>query len=170
MLASFIFCYSLELNDVTKETDLSRFYRNVLERKTTGAPSSTTEEQEQDREKEDRGHHNYTDTTQQNNNEPLDQAGSEDDASGNNDEGSANEESASEKETEKFDEEERQEPKEDSPPIPTVPKPQPETIEERRKRIFAKRTNEESALSAKERYLARKRAKLSQPTVITEDD
>uniref|UniRef100_A0A1X7UMV9 Uncharacterized protein n=1 Tax=Amphimedon queenslandica TaxID=400682 RepID=A0A1X7UMV9_AMPQE len=157
-----------KLNDVTKETDLSRFYRNVLERKTTGAPSSTTEEQEQDREKEDR--HDYTDTFEQNDNEPLDEAGSEDDEGGNNDEGSGNEGSPPEKETDELDEEERQEAKEDSPPVPTVPEPQPETVEERRKRIFAKRTNEESALSAKERYLARKRAKLSEPTVITEDD
>lgn len=48
--------------------------------------------------------------------------------------------------------------------------PRKETIEERRKRIFAKRTNDESALSAKERYLSRKRAKLSEPVIINEDD
>ncbi len=36
-----------------------------------------------------------------------------------------------------------------------------ENLEERRKRAAAKRTNEETFMSAKERYLSRKRAKLS---------
>ena len=39
-----------------------------------------------------------------------------------------------------------------------------ESQEEKRRRLFAKRTNEDTAMSAKERYLVRKRAKLSQPT------
>ena len=45
-----------------------------------------------------------------------------------------------------------------------------ESQEEKRRRLFAKRTNEDTAMSAKERYLARKRAKLSQPTISTDDD
>ena len=44
-----------------------------------------------------------------------------------------------------------------------------ESQEEKRRRLFAKRTNEDTAMSAKERYLARKRAKLSQPTISTDD-
>ena len=45
-----------------------------------------------------------------------------------------------------------------------------ESQEEKRQRLFAKRTNEDTAISAKERYLARKRAKLSQPTTSTDDE
>lgn len=41
--------------------------------------------------------------------------------------------------------------------------------EERRKAASAKRTNEETLSSAKERYLARKRAKLSVPVISTDD-
>ena len=44
-----------------------------------------------------------------------------------------------------------------------------ESQEEKRQHLFAKRTNENTAMSAKERYLARKRAKLSQPTMSTDD-
>ena len=40
-----------------------------------------------------------------------------------------------------------------------------ESHDEKRQRLFAKRTNKDTAMSAKERYLARKRAKLSQPTI-----
>ncbi len=45
-----------------------------------------------------------------------------------------------------------------------------ESKEERRRRLFAKRTSNNAAMSAKERYLARKRARHSQPTVINDDD
>ena len=45
-----------------------------------------------------------------------------------------------------------------------------ENQEEKRRRLFAKRTNEDTAMSTKERYLACKRAKLSQPTISTDDD
>ena len=44
-----------------------------------------------------------------------------------------------------------------------------ESQEEKRRRLFAKRTNEDTAMSAKERYLACKRTKLSQPTISTND-
>ena len=45
-----------------------------------------------------------------------------------------------------------------------------ESQEEKRQHLFAKRTNEDTGMSAKERYLAPKRAKLSQPTTSTDDD
>ena len=45
-----------------------------------------------------------------------------------------------------------------------------ESQKEKRRRLFAKRTNEDTAMSAKERYLARKRAKLSQPTISIDDE
>ena len=44
-----------------------------------------------------------------------------------------------------------------------------ESQEEKRQYLFAKRTNEDTAMSAKERYLARKRVKLSQPTISTDE-
>ena len=44
-----------------------------------------------------------------------------------------------------------------------------ESQEEKRQHLFGKRTNEDTAMSAKERYLARKRTKLSQPTISTDD-
>ena len=44
------------------------------------------------------------------------------------------------------------------------------TSQEEETRFFAKRTNEDTAMSAKERYLACKRAKLSQPTISTDDE
>ena len=42
--------------------------------------------------------------------------------------------------------------------------------EEKRQHLCAKRTNEDTAMSAKERYLARKRANLLQLTISTDDD
>ena len=45
-----------------------------------------------------------------------------------------------------------------------------ESQEDKRQRLFAKRTNEDTGMSAKERYLARKRANLLQPTISTDDD
>ena len=45
-----------------------------------------------------------------------------------------------------------------------------ESQEEKRQCLSAKRSNEDTAVSAKERYLVRKRAKLSQPTISTDDD
>ena len=39
-----------------------------------------------------------------------------------------------------------------------------ESQEEKRRRLFAKRKNEDTAMSGTERYLLRKRTKLSQPT------
>ena len=45
-----------------------------------------------------------------------------------------------------------------------------ESQEEERQRLFAKRTNEDTAMSTKERYLARKRVKLLQLTTSTDDD
>ena len=44
-----------------------------------------------------------------------------------------------------------------------------ESQEEKRQRLFA-RTNEDTAMSAKERYLVRNSVKLSQPTISTDDD
>ena len=41
--------------------------------------------------------------------------------------------------------------------------------EEKRKRFFLKRTSDAAATSAKERYLARKRAKVSQPVIVPDD-
>ena len=41
--------------------------------------------------------------------------------------------------------------------------------EEKRKRFFLKRTSDAAATSAKERYLARKRAKVSQPVTVPDD-
>ena len=52
---------------------------------------------------------------------------------------------------------------------PAVQEEPSETIEEKRRRLFTKRTSDEAAMSAKERYLARKRAKISEP-VIAKDD
>ena len=45
-----------------------------------------------------------------------------------------------------------------------------ESQEEKRRCLFAKRINEDTAMSAKERYLARKRVKLLQLTISTDDD
>ena len=45
-----------------------------------------------------------------------------------------------------------------------------ESKEDRLKRLFAKRTSTDAALSAKERYLARKRANVPQPTIANDDD
>jgi len=48
---------------------------------------------------------------------------------------------------------------------------QPEvTKEEKRRMLTAKRTSEDSLSSAKQRYLARKRAQISAPVVSTDDD
>lgn len=49
------------------------------------------------------------------------------------------------------------------------PSPNEEILEERRKKFFAKRTTDDARLSAKERYLARKKQKLSQPVIATDD-
>ena len=45
-----------------------------------------------------------------------------------------------------------------------------ESQEEKIRRLFAKRTNEDTAMSAKERYLARQRTKLLQLTISTDDE
>ena len=45
-----------------------------------------------------------------------------------------------------------------------------ESQQEKRQCLFAKRTNIDTAMSAKERYLARKRANLLQPMISTDDD
>lgn len=47
--------------------------------------------------------------------------------------------------------------------------PDEESIEERRKKLFAKRTTEDARFSAMERYLARKKQKMSQPVVVSDD-
>ena len=53
--------------------------------------------------------------------------------------------------------------------IKTVKLPTKEDLEEKRRVVAAKRTNTEAMESAKERYLARKRAKLSIPVVVQDD-
>ena len=45
-----------------------------------------------------------------------------------------------------------------------------ESQEEKRQRLFARRTNKDTAISAKERYLVCKSVKPSQPTISTDDD
>ena len=49
------------------------------------------------------------------------------------------------------------------------PCPDEESVEEQRKKLFAKRTTDDAHFSAKERYLARKKQKLSQPVIISDD-
>ena len=44
-----------------------------------------------------------------------------------------------------------------------------ESQEEKRQRLFGKRTNDDTAMSAEESYLPCKRAKLLQPTISTDD-
>ena len=166
---------------MTKESDLSRFYRNMLERKTTGKPTSASiiEKEEQMREavekqeKEERKSESNT-AQDDEDDQTLDKADIEiEESHDSGNEESGNEESKSDEQTNKEVSIEEKTDATDTilPAPPTVPEAPPqETTEERRKRIFAKRTNEEAALSAKERYLARKKAKMSQPSVAIEDD
>lgn len=172
-------CFYLEQNDVTKQDDLSRFYRNMFERKTSGQPTTS----EQDKREEmthvrPRQHHNDIPQTpvieKQVNSNKEDEEGKDSTSTMEQEE---EENDVTEKESETQDIQSDQELSDNDStseqttlPVPTVESPPVETLEERRKRIFAKRTDEDAALSAKERYLARKRAKLSQPIIATDDD
>ena len=49
------------------------------------------------------------------------------------------------------------------------PCPDEESVEKQRKKLFAKRTTDDAQFSAKERYLARKKQKLSQPAIVSDD-
>ncbi len=171
-------CSILEADAVTKQVDMSRFHRNLLDRITEQAPSHESKEEEkeeevnkervlekegggrQDKERQDKaGQSGGQDLGQGQagvlkGEAELEGSGEGDNGSsippdsGQTDEGSSSMASTS------------SEPDTVAPLFPpTVDK------EMRRKLAFAKRTNEDNLSSAKDRYLARKRAKLSAPAI-----
>jgi coiled-coil domain-containing protein 55 len=193
-----------KMNDVTKQNDLSRFYRNVLERKTSSQPPSSrtlperktssqiphdsrplhpspsTAHQHKDTsattaeiEQEERRHRVEDERTEETSSPILNER---EETEMENDDVITEGTSDRVIETDIVKENEVNERISDGDvdmttdngnvPVEAVK----ETAEEKRKRIFAKRTNEDQAMSAKERYLARKRAKLSQPTLNNDDD
>ena len=153
---------SIERNDVTKQDDLGRMYKYLLNQKTSQEPlEKRTNRREEVPHEEDVKRQGVSE--------------SEEDTK----EKSSKSESSptSQPQAAVTDDEQNEENSESivggvsliesiSDPLPAEPQ---ETKEERRKRLFSKRTSEEAALSAKERYLARKRAKVSQPTIANDD-
>ena len=189
----FYFYHLLEINDVTKQNDLSRFYRNMLERKTTTKVdtrdtitpvknSSAHLEREKD---QSIGSIRSGDSTEDRNStadsEPVviinDDARDEDEDKPvdtiSTDPCTPTEDNNLQPDTVKPDDSTPQSvhvESVESDGVEETVTAVKETAEERRRRLFAKRTNEEQAMSAKERYLARKKAKLSEPVISTDDD
>ena len=156
------------MNDVTKENDLGRMYKHLLNQKTTmhaiplddGGKKSTTIINDKDNvievDKSETDLHAGTLNDKDNDSEQQSQSLSDETSIRNDNTGVNNSDEVVVDEISVEDNVCSEEMK--------------ETKEERRRRLFAKRTSNDAAMSAKERYLARKKSKLSQPTIIVNDD
>lgn len=148
-------------NSVTKEKDFSRFYRHLLHQQTSPLPSEVarTPTSEQNSKEEDRGREKAVVDDHERTTEERETREAEEIIERLGDTSPLRDIEGAQR----GDDHSRPlEPATES--TPTVVKEDPE---EKRKRASAKRTNEESLMSARERYLARKRAKVS---VTTEED
>ena len=144
------------MNDVTKQNDLSQFYRNILDKKSNSKTEMKVEI------KEDKQSIKTIELSQD----------VEDDTQNNVIDNVVDTEESIELSlglSPEHDDKQHKVDHSDNLPESIVSVVE-ESQEEKRRRLFAKRTNEDTAMSAKERYLARKRAKLSQPTISTDDD
>ena len=175
------------MEDVTKQKDMSRFHRTLLNKMTTGGGAE---------EEEPRRHEQHGRTSSSGESSKLEENSSRERVLVEDDEGNPSSVGPAEQEPKTGDSEPEHEevpatdPGLSSSPSPPLgddhlhdnrkedggqgssiveAKPQEMSKEEKRTMLTAKRTNEDALSSAKERYLARKRAKISAPIVSTDD-
>ncbi len=171
----------LEADDVTKQTDMSRFHRNLLERMTS---DGTSNKSEMDRRKSS-GEQHTEKLAEPERNVSQDAFGDAitDDRDAEIDRGLGESDGSV---SPKQQESQRSDVQAEFSPAPgassagnvssNLKEATTETAkeielskEEKRKIVSAKRTSEETMSSAKERYLARKRAKTSAPVISSDD-
>lgn len=171
---------SSEANDVTKQSDLGRFYQHLLDEKTRVTKNRGQQEQSIQLTLEVDERKSEPAAQEQSADGPLTEASVEDkvprisvsllsnQSDDNSHTGQAVQdlEAVDATETQDLPDKGQEARKEHNTLEPCLDE---ESVEERRKKLFAKRTTDDARLSAKERYLARKKQRMSHPVIASDD-
>lgn len=159
------FLYYLAVNDVTKQKDLSKFYRHFFHEQTSPEKATPTRDEQRAPADHRRDHHKERRRSSERRRSTEEEERVKEKSPDPKREESSEEEPLEGGESNHDTEIVQERPSSASAAVSDLPATtETVTLEERRRVVSAKRTNEETFQSAKERYLARKRAKLTNPS------